>query len=582
MPTVDQKLLLRMLRGGEQCLRENVDQVNSLNVFPVPDGDTGTNMHLTLRAGLQALGANCSATVGGVSSSFARGLLMGARGNSGVILSQLFRGFADAVSGKFTVTVRQFSSALQRGVGTAYQAVLKPVEGTMLTVARESVRAAMQVSHTAEDVKVVLRALVQASEQSVAKTISLLQVLREAGVVDAGGYGLLCVYKGMLSALLDGEDELSKIGLSLPGIGEPAGGSYGICDQKESPSRVGKFSYCVNYLIDLSIRRRSLKRLDERVLRRALEQWGDSIVVVRDRDLLKVHLHTEEVPAVLENSLGYGDLVHVKVENMRLQNHKVRLEGTSPPSSQGGGRTGTLPPQGALSPRVVAPISAAHAVDKPYAIVVVAAGEGLGQLFRSIGAASVVEAGQTCNPSSSEIAEAIDATRASCVFVLPNNGNVVLPAQQAAELAKTPHVVVLPVRTVPQGLAAALAFSPDEDQDTNRQYMMAAAARVRSGEVVRAARATHVNGRRVQPGDMLGICESKIVRVGSQSVEVAMELLSYMLAMGGSVVTILTGADADQKGTEILRHHMKEKHPDVELEIHEGGQPLYEYTLAVE
>ncbi|WP_124728721.1 DAK2 domain-containing protein [Staphylospora marina] len=548
-----------MMRAAARNLSANVEAVNALNVFPVPDGDTGTNMNLTLTSGVREMELAASAgSVGKLAEALSKGLLMGARGNSGVILSQLFRGFAKGVADKETLTARQFADAFQRGVETAYKAVIKPVEGTVLTVAREAADAGMKVAWTTEDPVVVMETVLREAHRSLAKTPELLPVLKQAGVVDAGGQGLVCVYEGMLAAM-KGEEIEPVSPVSQTDAESLARMAHDNAQAKVDPSEI-EHGYCTEFMILLKTDRRPTEPFDEVTFRKEMEQFGDSLLVVADEELVKVHIHAERPGDALNHAMKYGDLTRIKIDNMREQYEQV-TEGHHP--------HGTKEPEKAEKPK------------QRYGVVAVAAGDGIAGIFRSMGADVVIEGGQTMNPSTEEIVRAITEANAEHVVILPNNKNIILTAEQAAEVTGA-DVTVLPTRTIPQGIAALLAFDRSGSPEENRERMNEAAAHVQSGEVTYAVRDSKVGDVEIKSGDLLGIREGKIEVTGSDLNETARRLLDKMLEDGGEVVTILYGRDTAEDSANELAEKLLEEHPDLEVEVHKGGQPVYYYIFSVE
>ncbi|MDN4592437.1 DAK2 domain-containing protein [Polycladomyces subterraneus] len=546
-----------MIWAGAHQLDKHVEQVNALNVFPVPDGDTGTNMNLSFSSGAKEVERKKSEHVGQLAEALSKGLLMGARGNSGVILSQLFRGFAKSVANKATLTARDLALAFQKGVETAYKAVIKPVEGTILTVAREAAEKGLMRMSQTNDVVAVMEAVLEEARLSLSRTPKLLPVLAQTGVVDAGGQGLVLIYEGFLSALKGMvQREESK---SLATVVEPAE-SLGAVAHQSAQSKIDaseiEHGYCTEFMIMLE-----KDAFDETVFRREMAQFGDSLLVVTDDDLVKVHIHAERPGDALNFAMQYGGLTRIKIENMREQHANIveKVVSVSP----------TEPPV----EKVVEP--------KPYGLVAVAAGDGIAEIFRSLGVDVIIEGGQTMNPSTEDIARAIERLNVKHVIILPNNKNIILTAEQVVHIVETP-VTVLPTKTVPQGLAALLAFQPDADLEENRRRMTESLTRVRSGEVTYAVRDSNVQDLEIKEGDFLGIREGKIETVGGSLLATSRDLLQKMLSEPADVVTILYGKDVTDAQVKELSDFLKRNYPDVEYEVHYGGQPLYFFLFAVE
>ncbi|MBN2908287.1 DAK2 domain-containing protein [Polycladomyces sp. WAk] len=553
-----------MIWAGAQQLNKHVEQVNALNVFPVPDGDTGTNMNLSFSSGAKEVKRKKSEHVGQLAEALSKGLLMGARGNSGVILSQLFRGFAKSVENKVTLTARDLAQAFHKGVETAYKAVIKPVEGTILTVAREAAEKGLVRMAQTNDVVAVMETVLKEARLSLSRTPKLLPVLAQTGVVDAGGQGLVFIYEGFLSALKGTvkwqETESEAI------IVEPTE-SLGALAHQSAQAQIDaseiEHGYCTEFMIMLE----KDASFDETAFRREMAQFGDSLLVVSDDDLVKVHIHAERPGDALNFAMQYGGLTRIKIENMREQHASIVEKKVS------------------ASPTELPVEKAAGAEDaeesKPYGLVAVAAGDGIAEIFRSLGVDVIIEGGQTMNPSTEDIARAVERLNVEHVIILPNNKNIILTAEQVEHIVDTP-VTVLPTKTVPQGLAALLAFQPEADLEENRRRMTESLTRVRSGEVTYAVRDSNVQDLEIKEGDFLGICEGKIETVGRSLLATSRDLLQKMLSEPADVVTILYGKDVTDAQVKELSDFLKRNYPDVEYEVHYGGQPLYFFLFSVE
>lgn len=554
-------LFMQMMRAGAKNLNKHVDAVNALNVFPVPDGDTGTNMSLTITSGVKEMESVSTAnTVGKLAGALSKGLLMGARGNSGVILSQIFRGFAKAVSDKETVNAQDLAEAFSRGVETAYKAVIKPVEGTVLTVSREAAEAGIRQARRAQTPVEVLEAVCGEAKSSLARTPDLLPVLKQTGVVDAGGQGLVFIYDGMLSVLKGEVMEEEESTAELPDLDSLAALAHEQNAQsKLDPSEIEN-GYCTEFIIMLNIDRRSVEPFVENVFREEIGQHGDSLLVVADDDLVKVHIHAEHPGNALNYAMKYGDLTRIKIDNMREQYENVT-----------GSYAGSSTPTNEEKP----------VEKKEYGLVAVAAGEGIAEIFRSLGVDVVIEGGQTMNPSTQDLAEAIERISAEHIIILPNNKNIILTAEQVSQVVSTP-VTVLPTRTIPQGLSALLAFQADEKPEENKQKMMEAYAQVKSGEVTYAIRDSNMNGMEIKEGDYLGILEGKIEKVNLDLLTTSKELLETMIGDEADVVTIIYGQDVEEIQVEELTQFLEANYPDTEVEVYRGGQPLYFFLFSVE
>lgn len=585
-----------MIMQGAAHLQANVSSVNALNVFPVPDGDTGTNMNLTLTSGVEELRKKPSSHIGKAAEALAKGLLMGARGNSGVILSQLLRGFAKSVAEYGEISVTQFAAALQQGVDTAYKAVVKPVEGTILTVAREAARHAVACARRSGDLAELMREVLHKAKEALAKTPEQLPVLKQVGVVDAGGQGLVFIYEGMLAALA-GETVSAGEAADRPTQTAAGTGEVKATFQADRPGALApndvavrdgfaavpghadgrpkkaqahlatediEFGYCTEFMVKLVPGKTAGLVFDETRFRSDLERHGDSVLVVADDELVKVHLHAEYPGNVLTFAQQYGELVKIKIENMREQHtHLLAEDEPDAPDS------------------VPLPSRENEKEVKPFGFVTVAAGEGITAIFESLGADVVLSGGQTMNPSTEDIVNAIERVDAETVFVLPNNSNIIMAAQQARDLLER-RVVVIPTKTIPQGMSALLAFQPQASADDNAAAMERAIGRVQSGMVTYAVRDSQIDGLDIKQGDYLGIHNNRIVASTPDLLETCRVLLAAMIASGDEVVTILAGADASEDKTNELVAMLERSYPDAEVEVHAGGQPLYYYIFSVE
>ncbi len=554
---LDGLALANMIANGAANLSQNADYVDSLNVFPVPDGDTGTNMNLTMTSGAKEVASLQTKDITEVSSKFARGLLMGARGNSGVILSQLFRGFGKAVEGKSDLSTIDFAEALKRGVDTAYKAVMKPVEGTILTVAREAADEALLLSETTSDFTEFMKRVIVEAKASLDRTPDLLPVLKEVGVVDSGGQGLLVIYEGFLASLQGKELEKPHTPVmdALIEAEHHAHAAQGFMSTADI-----EFGYCTEIMVRFQDEKLKDTPFSEEAFRNELSELGDSLLVVADEELLKVHVHVETPGDVITKGQRYGELVAVKIENMRQQ-HSTILE-----EEQGANRQG-----------IETPVKAKAA----FGIVTVAMGEGVSDLFRSLGAAHVIEGGQTMNPSTEDIVKAIESANAEHVFLFPNNSNIIMAAEQAASVAPC-GVSVIPTKTVPQGLAAAIAFNPEASVETNEQTMQAAAGAVKSGQVTYAVRDTSIDGVEIRKDDHMAIAEKKIVASSSSSLEAAKQLVDALVESDDEIITILTGEGSSAEDVAVLTAYIESVNDEIEIEVHDGKQPLYSYIFSVE
>ncbi|XYM21034.1 DAK2 domain-containing protein [Bacillus spizizenii] len=549
--TLDGRTFAEMILAGAQNLSQNASAVDALNVFPVPDGDTGTNMNLSMTSGAREVEKMNTDDIGKVGSALSKGLLMGARGNSGVILSQLFRGFSKSIETKKEINALEFAAALQAGVDMAYKAVMKPVEGTILTVAKDAAKKAITLAEKETDIIMLMTAVTEEAEASLNRTPELLPVLKEVGVVDSGGKGLLCVYEGFLASL-KGETVPQKA--VLPSLDDMVSAEHHKSAQSLMNTEDIEFGFCTEVMVRLD---QTKREFDEGTFRQDLSQFGDSLLVIADESLAKVHIHAEEPGNVLNYAQHYGELIKIKIENMREQHTSIISQESKPADNE-------KPP-----------------AKQPYGIVTVAMGEGISDLFKSIGASVVIEGGQTMNPSTEDIVEAVKSLNAETVFILPNNSNIIMAANQAASVMDE-QVFVIPSKTVPQGMSALLAFNPDQEAEANEGNMLSAIQQVKSGQVTYSVRDTHIDGKDIKKGDFMGILNGTIIGTAEDQLSAAKMLLSEMIGEDDEIVTILYGEDASQEEAEELEAFLSEKYEEIEVEIHNGKQPLYSYIVSAE
>ena len=541
---IDGKRLSQMIMQGANNLTNNVQLVDALNVFPVPDGDTGTNMNLSMTSGAREVKANPSQHAGKVGVSLAKGLLMGARGNSGVILSQLFRGFSKSIEQKEELTTVDFAAALEAGVEAAYKAVMKPIEGTILTVARETGKYAVTVAKKQRDFVLFMEDVVKEANASLNRTPDLLPVLKQVGVVDSGGKGLVVVYEGFL-ADLKGET-ISSDAPTQPSMNEMVRAEHHRSVQSQLSTEDIKYGYCTEFMVKLEAEKVKEHNFSEQKFREDISVYGDSLLVVSDDEIVKVHIHAEHP----------GDAI--KVENMREQHTALLDEPTM------------VPEQPAQSKE-----------KQPYGIVTVAMGSGIKTLFESIGATKVIEGGQTMNPSTEDIVKAIEEANAEKIIILPNNGNIVMAAEQAASVVDQ-EVIVVRSKTVPQGMAAMLAFNPVGTLEENEENMQEALSHVKTGQITYAVRDTEIDGVAIQKDDFMCIADGKIVSTNAEKVGAAKQLLEALIDEDSEIVTILQGEDATDEEVAELVEFVEEKFEDAEVEVHAGNQPVYSFIFSVE
>lgn len=550
----------KMILTSSDRLNKNAEFINSLNVFPVPDGDTGTNMSLSFASGSKYVSESTSANVGDLAQALAKGLLMGARGNSGVILSQVFRGFAKSVANKKELTPQDLAQALQGGVETAYKAVMKPQEGTILTVARKSAEAAKKVAKDGGDIVAVMKDTYEAAEAALKTTPDLLPVLKEVGVVDSGGQGLTFVYQGFYDALSGNvrDDEVHKP--SPVEMDEMVSAEHHKSAQGKLNTEDIKYGYCTEIMVRLGAGRLVEKKFDYDEFRGYLAEIGDSLLVIADDEVVKVHVHTEHPGMVLSYGQKFGSLIKVKVDNMRLQ-HETILEKDEEEERE-------------------EEISE-NEISGDYGIIAIASGEGVAEIFKNLGATYVLSGGQTMNPSTQDIVDAISKTKKDKVIILPNNKNIFLAADQAAEVCDVDAVVV-PSKTIAQGMAAMLGFSKEADLEENKEAMTDELDTVISGQVTIAVRDTTIEGREIKKDDYMGIVDGNIVVTNPDRKEAAIEMVKAMLDEDSEVVTIIYGEDGNKEEAEAIETAVSELDEDLEIEIHEGNQPVYPYLISVE
>ncbi|MFD0825296.1 DAK2 domain-containing protein [Neobacillus sp. M.A.Huq-85] len=555
---LDGKRFAEMVIQGANHLSANAKMVDALNVFPVPDGDTGTNMNLSMTSGAKEVRNNVQEHIGKVGVALSKGLLMGARGNSGVILSQLFRGFAKAVENKPYISGKDFAQALESGVETAYKAVMKPVEGTILTVAKDSAKKGVQAAQKTDDVITIMEEVLKEAKASLKRTPDLLPVLKEVGVVDSGGQGLVFVYEGFL-AELKGE-KLPDSPAALPSMDEMVSAEHHKSVQGHINTEDIVFGYCTEFMVKFESDKAVKHPFKEEVFRNDLSKLGDSLLVIADEELVKVHIHSEKPGEVLNYGQRYGSLINMKIENMRQQHSNIVGETHTP---------------------LVSDKQNIQKEKAEFGIVTVSMGSGIAELFKSIGANAVIEGGQTMNPSTEDIVKAVKEVNAKKVYILPNNKNIIMAAQQAADVAEE-DIYVIPSKTVPQGLAALLAFNPSTDAEANNTAMKDALQHVKTGQITFAVRDTQIDGLEIEKGDFMGIAEGKIIVKNKGKIKAAEELLVKMLDDDSEILTILYGEDVTEEEVKMLAEYVEGQYPDVEIEVHNGAQPLYSFIFSIE
>ncbi|QYN56800.1 DAK2 domain-containing protein [Lactobacillus panisapium] len=547
---IDSKKFRDMVRVATHRLGRNAEFINSLNVFPVPDGDTGTNMNLTIESGAKAVSENTSTSVGDLTESLAKGMLMGARGNSGVISSQLFRGVYKATQGMKTLNAQELANAFSNGVATAYKAVMKPVEGTILTVARVAAQEGANKANETDDVEEVMKAIVEGAKAALKTTPDLLPVLKQVGVVDSGGQGLLFIYEGFLEGLL-GENFADRYQPDEGEMDEMINAMHHQSVQSQLSTQDIANGYCTEIMVDLTADVPNKKPFDLEKFRAHLSQIGDSLLAVSDDEVAKVHIHTEHPGAVFEYGKQFGQLGKIKIDNMRIQHETIVNNSEEEQES----------------------------VD--FAVIAVASGNGIHKLFESEGVNRIISGGQTMNPSTQDIIDAIKKSGAKKAIVLPNNGNIVMAAKQAAEVSDIP-VGIVPTKTISQGLTAMLSFDADDSLDDNVESMTDALEDVVSGEVTKANRDTTINGVEIHENDYLGIIDGDIQVAETDLINSTIDMVEKMLDEDSEIITIMFGRDSNKEEANQVAEALKNKHDDLEFEIHNGGQPVYNFLISVE
>ncbi|HDJ3183662.1 TPA: fatty acid kinase catalytic subunit FakA [Staphylococcus aureus] len=544
---INGKLFADMIIQGAQNLSNKADLVDSLNVYPVPDGDTGTNMNLTMTSGREEVENNLSKNIGELGKTFSKGLLMGARGNSGVILSQLFRGFCKNIESEFEINSKLLAESFQAGVETAYKAVMKPVEGTILTVAKDAAQAAVEKANNTEDCIELMEYIIVKANESLENTPNLLAVLKEVGVVDSGGKGLLCVYEGFLKALKGEKIEAKVAKLDKDEFVHDEHDFHGVINTEDII-----YGYCTEMMVRFG---KNKKAFDEQEFRQDMSQFGDSLLVINDEEIVKVHVHTEYPGKVFNYGQQYGELIKLKVENMREQHREViRKE------------------QHTAQPKM-------ETVET--AIITISMGEGISEIFKSMGATHIISGGQTMNPSTEDIVKVIEQSKCKRAIILPNNKNILMASEQAASIVDA-EAVVIPTKSIPQGISALFQYDVDATLEENKAQMADSVNNVKSGSLTYAVRDTKIDGVEIKKDAFMGLIEDKIVSSQTDQLTTVTELLNRMLAEESEILTVIIGQDAEQTVTDNMINWIEEQYPDVEVEVHEGGQPIYQYFFSVE
>ncbi len=554
--SIDAALLQKAFLAGAQSIESKKDYINQLNVFPVPDGDTGTNMTLTIMSAAKEVGAIESPTMDTLSKAISSGSLRGARGNSGVILSQLFRGFCRGIAGKTALTTEDLAGCFEQAVATAYKAVMKPKEGTILTVASGVAEKAKEIHRKVKDIEEFGRIVIEYGNEVLAYTPELLPVLKEAGVVDSGGQGLMTVLEGAYNALIG-----KAVVVAAPVMESTQKFDFTV---EDDPNAEITFGYCTEFIVVLE---QEYNEETEAEFKEYLSSIGDSLVVVSDDDIVKVHVHTNHPGLAFEKGLTYGSLTRMKIDNMREEHQeKLAREGKTPE---------------AQAPKQAAETKPAEPA-KEYGFISVTIGEGINEIFEGLGVDYLIEGGQTMNPSTEDMLNAIDQVNAKTVFILPNNKNIILAANQAQSLVEDKKIVVIPSKTVPQGISAIIAFDPSQTIEDNTTGMTEAMHAVKTGQVTYAVRDTSIDGKTIREGDIMGIGDSGIQAVGTDIYETTMALVDDMVDEDSELICIYYGDEVQEDDANALLDALEKKYKNCDIELHYGGQPIYYYVISVE
>lgn len=561
--SINSKLLARMFLAGAKNLDSKKDWINELNVFPVPDGDTGTNMTMTIMSAAKEVSSLTEPTMAELAKAISSGSLRGARGNSGVILSQLFRGFCKVIKEYDEIDVTILCEACQKAVETAYKAVMKPKEGTILTVAKGAAEKALELSDETEDVVTFVEEVIKQAEYVLDQTPEMLPVLKQAGVVDSGGQGLVQVLKGAYDALIGKEIDYTIEG--APTGAAPAKISA------ETEAEI-KFDYCTEFIIVLNA---PMSDNEEHAYKAFLESIGDSIVVVADDEIVKTHVHTNDPGLALQKALTFGSLSKIKIDNMREEHQEKLIKDSQKLAAQQKAEEEAY--EAACADEKTNNMPA-----KEMGFVSVSIGEGMNEVFRGLGVDYLIEGGQTMNPSTEDMLNAIEHVNAKTVFILPNNKNIIMAANQAVDLVEDKQIIVIPTKTIPQGITALVNYIPDHSAEENKEQMMAEIENVKTGQVTYAVRDTEIDGKTIKQNDFMGIGDKSILSVGTDLKATTLEMVDAMVDEDSAIVSIYFGSDSDEDSANELAAAIEEKYPDVEVEVNDGGQPIYYYVISVE
>ena len=566
LKSVDAALLQKAVLAAAKGLEAKKEWINELNVFPVPDGDTGTNMTMTIMAAAREVAAIENPTMETIAKALSSGSLRGARGNSGVILSQLFRGFTKEIKESSEITVTSLANAFTRATETAYKAVMKPKEGTILTVAKGMAEKAVDLATQTDDVIDFLTQVIEEGDYVLSQTPEMLPVLKQAGVVDSGGQGLMQVMKGGLDGLLGRGIPFDAVAPAA-GNTESAKPKVAAGSDDLSTSDI-KYGYCTEFIVNVE---KAYDMDEEQKFKGYLESIGDCVVVVSDDDIIKVHVHTNHPGLAFEKGLTYGSLSRMKIDNMREEHHERLIQNASNVAQT---------PDAPAEAKEEAP--AADEPRKPYGFIAVSIGEGLGEIFKGIGADYLIEGGQTMNPSTEDMLNAIEKVNADVIYILPNNKNIILAAEQAKSLVEDKKIFVVPSKTVPQGIAALINFLPDLSPEENLENMTSEMGRIRTGQITYAVRNTSIDGMEIHEGDIMGIGDSGMLAVGQNVNETVLDTLKHMVDDESELISVYSGEDVTEEDAAALVEKVQAAFPSCEVELNDGGQPIYYYLLSVE
>ena len=545
--TVDAKMLGRMFLAGAKNLEAKKEWINELNVFPVPDGDTGTNMTLTILSAASEVSALENPTMKTLAKAISSGSLRGARGNSGVILSQLLRGFTKTIEHYDTVDAPAFAKAFEKGVETAYKAVMKPKEGTILTVAKGAADKALEIAEDCRDLSSFFADVIAHAEHVLSRTPDMLPVLKEAGVVDSGGQGLVEVLKGAYDGYLGKEIDMNFEKPKSSGMSKPV---------SAEESNI-KFGYCTEFIIMLE---KEFSEKEEQTFKEYLMSIGDSLVVVADDEIVKVHVHTNDPGMAIQKALTYGQLSNMKIDNMRLEHHEKVIKEAEKLAAQ---------------QREAVP-------EKEVGFISVSVGDGMGDIFRDLGADYLIEGGQTMNPSTEDVLKAIEQVHAKNIFVFPNNKNIILAANQARDLTEDKNIIVIPTKTIPQGITAMINYVPEKTVEQNTEEMLQCIGNVKTGQVTYAVRDTKIDDKEIRQGNIMGIGDHGILAVGEGVDGITMETIDAMVDEDTEIISVYYGSDVSAEDAQRLGEKLEERYPDFDVEVNDGGQPIYYYVVSVE